>query len=159
MPFCYNYHLTLGHFYENNVIDIKEDLNNINEEIINKLKEKSIILNNMCNNPNFTRIEKYCKKIERIETASKTENDFNKISTNNSIEKLLLFMFSVDPNLEAFIIYSTCNNVKEIKYEMNKEFGLYDPYLIKVERIFVRYLLNQKDKEKLNEEIGKRVFK
>ena len=107
----------------------------------------------------MTKIEKYCKKIERIQTAPKKENDFNKISTNTSIEKLLLFMFSVDPDFEAFLIYSSCNTLKEIKYEMNKTFGLYDPYLVKVERIFIKYLLNEEEKNKINEKVEIRVFK
>ena len=159
MPYCYNYQLAIENFYENNIIDLKYDLDYIDEEIINKLKEKSNILNNMFNHSKMTKLEKYCKKMERIKTSPKKENDFNKIATSNSTEKLLLFMFSVDPNFEAFLIYSTYNTLKEIKYEMNKTFGLYDPYLVKVERAFIKHLLNEEEKNKINEEIERRVFK
>ena len=155
MTFCYNYQLTISNFYENSQFN----LNDINEEIINNLKEKANKLNDIYKNSKMTKVELYCKKMERIQTAPKKENDFNKIAANNYTEKLLLFMFSVDPNLEAFYIYSTCNTLKEIKYEMNKTFGLYDPYLVKIERLFIKYFVNQEEKDKINEEIERRVFK
>ena len=159
MPFCYNYQTIIKNFYINNQINLAECFNYINEDRIKILKEKAHILNKTYISPKLTKVEKYCKRIERIETAPKIENDFNKISTNNSLEKLLLFVFSVDPNFEAFYIYSTCNTMKEIQYEMNNTFGLFDPYLIKIEKQIIKFLLNEEEKENINKEIEKRVFK
>ena len=68
-------------------------------------------------------------------------------------------MFSVDPNFEVFYIYSTYNTSKDIKEEIIDKFGVYDPYLIKVEKLFIKKLLTQEEQNKINEEIERRVFK
>lgn len=155
MSTCYNYKSVINNFYKDNKINFSL----IDEEKINLLKEKANYLNNSFKNTTITKIDKYCKTIEKIKTAPKRKNEFNNFSTDNDTEKLLLFMFSIDTNFEVFYIYSTYNTIKDIKEKIIDKFGVYDPYLIKVEKLFIKKLLTQEEQDKINEEIERRVFK
>ena len=155
MSTCYNYKSVINNFYINSKINFSI----LDEEKINLLKEKANHLNKSFENTKTTKIDRYCKTIEKIQTAPKRKNEFNNFSTDNDTEKILLFMFSVDPNFEVFYIYSTYNTSKDIKEEIIDKFGVYDPYLIKVEKLFIKKLLTQEEQNKINEEIERRVFK
>ena len=74
-------------------------------------------------------------------------------------EKFILFMFSVDPTFEAIKIYGECNHINQLKQKMISFFGLYDSKLITIERNFIKNFFSEKEKEIINDEIEKRVFK
>ena len=94
----------------------------------------------------------YIKKMKRLIR----EDKYKKYTDN---EKYLLFMFSVDPSLEAFKIYGECDRLDETKAKMGLFFGAYDSKLIKIEQEFIKRFLSKEELNKLNEEIEERVFK
>lgn len=155
MSTLYNYQITINNFYKDSKLSFKI----INEDIINDLKEKANNINKFCEYkyPKTNKIEKYIKILELVQTSS---GGFDKLlfKTNSNTEKYLLFMFCIDPNFEAFLVYSTYNNIKEIKYTMIETFGIYDPKLIQIEKHFIKYFLTKKEKKNLDDKIKKRVF-
>ena len=79
--------------------------------------------------------------------------------TNTGAEKLLLYILSVDPELEALLIYNTYNTRKEIKEKLIEKFGVYDPNLAKIETQYVKRFLSADKQNKINKEIERRVYK
>ena len=124
----------------------------INVDKLNQLKQDSKELNKFYNNP-YTH---YLKKLRYIKT-------MNRIKTNQELteqaEKFILFMFSVDPEFEAFKIYSECNTTDEIKIKLIKKFDIVDKNLIKIEKFFIKNFLSEKKKKEIEKEIKERVFK
>ena len=81
--------------------------------------------------------QRYCKIMEMIHTNyNGNHNSINPLVncavTNTGAEKLLLYILSVDPELEALLIYNTYNTRKEIKEKLIEKFGVYDPNLAKI---------------------------
>ena len=101
----------------------------------NLLEEEAVTNSNLVN---------YVKKMRRL---------------NKRPEKYILFMFSVDPTFEALKIYGETNHITEAKRKMCNFFGVYDSKLIKIEKEFIKLFLSEKEKQEINEEIEKRVFK
>lgn len=96
------------------------------------------------------------KIMEMITTShGKNLNRKKKFWTSSKSEKFILFMYSVDPNFEALIIYLS----EYIKGKMKQKFGLYDPNLIKIEKEVLRQLLKTNEQNKINAEAEKRAFK
>ena len=110
----------------------------------NLLEEEAITSSKLVN---------YIKKMRRL-----NKNPL-KYNINNDAEKYILFMLSVDPTFEAMKIYGETNHINETKIKMTSFFGAYDSKLIKIEKEFVKLFLPQKEKDEINEEIEKRVFK
>lgn len=129
--------------------------NNINTEIILNLINNSKILNKFYNNENI----KMHKSQRYIKIMNAINCDFKRLNLNSQAEKYLLFMFSVDPNFEAFKIFNEYNTTKEIKQALSKYFGIYDAKLISIEKLFIKNFLSEKKKNEINEEIEKRIFK
>ena len=100
-----------------------------------------------------SKIVNYVKKMRRL-----NKNPLN-YNINNDAEKFVLFMLSVDPTFEAIKIYGETNHINETKRKMCNFFGVYDSKLIKIEKEFIKLFLSQKEKDKINEEIEKRIFK
>lgn len=133
---------------------------NFNKAKFNKLDENKIlelkaIAPNLLEEEAITdsKLVNYVKKMRRLN--KKTEN----YNINNDAEKYILFMFSVDPNFEAIKIYGETNHITETKRKMCNFFGAYDSKLIKIEKEFIKLFLSEKEKQEINEEIEKRVFK
>lgn len=142
--------------------DFNNDINNVSNIDINNIIEKSKTLNNLYNSQSFkpTKLQRYIKIMEYIHSNYRENFPTNsKFSTTSILEKMLLLVFSVDPEFEAFIIYSSENTIKEIKIKMEHKFGIYDKNLIKVEKFFIQNLLDIKKQNEIYEEIDKRAFK
>ena len=145
-------------FYENFDFNTKSE-NNIE---IDKIIEKSKELNRLYNSNHYrpTKTLRYLKIMESIHCNYRenipTKSQF---STTSIFEKLLLFMFSIDPELEAFIIYSSENSTDEIRMKLEQKFGLYDKNLIKTEKFFIQNFLEKEKQNDIYEEIDKRAFK
>lgn len=145
-------------FYGN----IKTNFSDIDEQKLIELKKRGEEINiKHYKNKNLkpTKTQRYFRLMELINGNCKTRSLKNEFSTDSDSEKLLLFMYSVDPTLEAAIIYSSYNTINEVKTKFSSEFGIFDPYLVKVEKYFMNKFLNSKEKEQINEEIEKRAFK
>ena len=147
-----NLGLHINSFYEK-YHELK--INDISKDKIDELKKASIDLSYYFNEcfDYILKIQKYVRVLEKIITSSK------KLGANNSTEKLLLFMFIVDPNLEVIKIYEEENNLKNIKPRIQKQFGVYDHNLIKIERWYIKNVLDKESKKQIEDEIERRVFK
>lgn len=154
----FNYRKTLKSFYSKLQINFK----NIDENKINNLKEIAKKLNFLYNNKNFakTKVERHTKVMELIYTNCGTNKDSKSpFRTDLESEKILLYMFSVDPNFEAAIIAGSCNTKDEIKEKLELYFGLCDFNLIKIENYYIKHFLKLEKQNEINEEIDKRVYK
>ena len=144
-----------------NYIDLfYQDISNttfkgINSRKILKLKFASKNFYNYFNNKNID-CEKY-KRYKKIMGEIKISR--RKFNINSEAEKFILFMFCVDPTFEAFKIYSECNKIEEIHNKMMNKFGIYDKYLISIEKYFIKHFLSEKKQKEINEEIEERSYK
>ncbi len=129
----------LKHFYES-FHDLKiTDINNDSIEIIESFsKELNAFYENKFNG--FSKLAKYFKIVNKIKTTR----------VGNSTEKLLIFMFSVDPDFKAISIFNEQKDSDSIKTALKSEFGLYDPNLIKIENWYIKNLQNKKTEENDN---------
>lgn len=139
-----------------NIKDFYKYLNNANFKEINlkkliELKTKAKTLNNFYNyeEENYGKGDRYAKVMDKIKTRPGMSKE----------EKYLLFMLSVDPDFEAFKIYSECNKTEEIKTKMIYKFGVFDQYLVIIEKFYIKRFLSEKKRNEINEEIEKRIFK
>ena len=74
-------------------------------------------------------------------------------------EVYFLFMFCVDPEFEAFMIVNEYNTMKEIKEKLLTRFGFPDTNLPKIEKEFIKNFMKKEEREKIKEEIDKRIWK
>lgn len=139
-------------FYRNLTV---ADFTKIKTEKLRELKMTSIILNEFYNNAEL----EPRKKIRYSRIANMLRTNPKRYGINNSAEMYILFMFSVDPNYEAAIIYGESNNTTDVKEKMANSFGHFDSKLIKLEKYFIKNFLCTRKKEEIKEEIKKRVFK
>jgi len=130
----------------------KTKFNILNDKKILELKQ---IAPNLLEEEAITnsKLVNYVKKMRRL-----NRNPL-KYNVNNNAEKYILFMLSVDPTFEALKIHGETNHINDTKRKMTSFFGAYDSKLIKIEKEFIKLFLSQKEKEEINEEIEKRVFK
>ena len=131
------------------------EINGIEQSRVLELKEKSKSFKYFIINPkpsDFTGIGKFSNTLRHIMMNPK----FYKLESKG--EQYLLFMFCTDPNFEALKIFSECNKVSEAKKKCERTFGVFSLELIKIERFFVENLLDQKEKEKIEEEIDRRIY-
>ena len=140
---------TIIKFYENFE---KLTFENTNDKKILNLKN---LAPNLLEEENITKSKfvNYIKKMKRL------NNNTEKYNINTEEEKFILFMFSVDPTFEAIKIYGECNNINQVKQKMGSFFGLYDSKLITIEKKFIKNFFSEKEKEVINDEIEKRVYK
>ena len=145
-------------FYKNCKINSNEIANIKIDTIIEKSKELNKLYN--CDLFKPIRAQRYIKIMEIIHTNySGNITTKNKFSTTSILEKLLLLIFSVDPEFKAFIIYNSENTKEEIKKQMEYKFGIYDKNLIKIEKFFIQTFFNKEQKNSIQEEIEKRTSK
>lgn len=147
--FCNSWLIDINAFYRNlKLIKMGE----ISLKKVEELKELSKKLNIFFENTNsdFSKIRKYAKIVNRIKMNPKPYT---------ALEQRLLLMFSVDPEFEAIMIFEESNYINQIKSNMVKRFGLYDPNLINTEKWFIKHFLSEENKNQIKEEIDRRVFK
>lgn len=130
----------------------KLNFENIDDKKILNLKK---LAPNLLEEENVTNSKfiNYIKKMKRL------NNNPEKYNINTEEEKFILFMFSTDPTFEAIKIYGECNHISQTKQKMISFFGIYDSKLIKIEKTFIKNFLSEKEKELINDEIEKRVYK
>ena len=144
-------------FYKNS----KPNYKDIDIKKILILKEKAKKLNKLFNSEQFKRTKeyRYIKIMEIIYTNYRENKPFvSEFATTTVAEKFFLYMFSLDPELKAAIYHASSNTKKEIEKLMMNEFGVYDPNLVKIERIYIKYFLGSKRKEEIEEEINRRIY-
>lgn len=144
----YNIKMDLNSFY-NSFHELK--IENIDYSKIDEIKQSSKELNYF-----------YESKSTDLFKSNRYIKILNKIKTNpigNPTEKLLMLMFAVDPSFEAIKIYNEHNKINEIRFAIEKHFGVYDPNLIKIEKWYIKNILDEESKISLEEEIDKRVYK
>lgn len=148
----YDVSVSIDSFYKH-IHDLK--INEISVERIEEFKITSQILNKEYNNSYSDRPKnvRYSRVMDKIKTTPKTYN------LNNSTEKLLFFMFSVDPELEAILMYEETNNTTQIRQKMENYFGVYDKNLIKIEKWYIKNLLDKDARISFEEETERRVYK
>lgn len=133
----------------------KQKFNELTKEEILRLKKESFELNNFFN---YT-INSNKRNISYVRVMEKIKSNTKKYNLDTGAKQLILLMFSVDPNFEALKIYGEFNKIEDIKKKMQSTFGVYDLNLIKIENLFLKYFCSKETKNKINEEIEKRVFK
>lgn len=154
--------IILNKFYENSITNFSD----IDFKKLIKLMQKAEKLNFFYTNQhlNLDIVRRYTKIMELIYTnQNRPEYGTNSLAsyanTQSNSEKLLLYMLSIDPNLEALIIYESYNTIKEIKQNIKLKFGVYDPNLIKIEKHYLKRFASNFKREKINETIEKKIFK
>ena len=121
-----------------------------------ELKSFSKELNSLFNNQNVKefRISRYIKVMNKIKTNPKAFN----IETTSDAEKYLLFMFAIDPEFEIYIIHNSENRKSQIKEKIENKFGLYDPYLLAIEKFYIKNFLPQEKRIEINKKIIERSY-
>lgn len=150
--------VTMKSFYN---ID-KIDISNIDNVKFQKIIEQAKKINKMFLNKQLRedKDERYLRIMEIIHGSYRENIPVNnEFATTSQAEKFLLFMFSIDPNFEIAIIYASENRINDVKIKMREKFGVYDPYLIKIEKAVIKKLLSKEQQTIIYEEIEKRAFK
>lgn len=157
-----DFNVLLNYFYK----DLTCNFNEIDLKKLIEIKAKAAELNKHFKNKKFGRnqTERHGKIMQLIHTGYKrvTENvdGLTKYTnTNTPSEKLLLYILSIDPELEALIIYNSYNTLREIEYQSILNFGIYDPNLAKIEKQYLKRFASTNQKSQINEEIERRAFK
>lgn len=150
--------VTMQSFYNVDKVSLKD----IDEIKLIEIIEKSKKINKLfldksfksCKTERYLRIMELIHMNHRKDIPTKTH-----YATTSIAEKYLLFMFSIDPNFEIAIIYGSEDRINDIKVKIREKFGVYDPYLIKIEKAVIKNLLSNERKNEIYEEIEKRAFK
>lgn len=154
-------------FIKKNIIDCSVSLNSfykylkdanfntLTKEKIEELFETSKQFNKFFTNKNIDmgKSIRYEKIVNKIKMNPRLFNTYEKS------EMYLLFMFSIDPEFEAFKIYGEFDKIKDIKSYMIRKFGVYDPNLINLEKLFIKHFMSKQKKEQIEKEIEDRVYK
>lgn len=140
----------------------KVNFNNIDENKLNEIIIRAKEFNKMFKNKNFRYLksDRYLRLMEIINSNYRENNPVkNKFATTSLSEKFLLFMFSVDPEFDAAIIYGSEDRIKNIKEKMLEKFGVFDENLVRIEKYAIKKLLSKEKQNEINEEIDRRAFK
>ncbi len=154
----YNFAASCNSFYKSR----KLNFNTITDERIEYLKEQAQLVNDYVDNKEYgkNKIFRYIKIMDRLNTVcGENVNTIARFRTETPEEKFLLFIFAVDPEFEAAIIYLSENNKLDIKRKLHSYFCLYDPNLVKIELKVIKQLLEEQQKKEIYEEADKRAFK
>ncbi len=130
---------------------------NVNDGVLTakdiiKLRKSALSLVPILNREKLPFIYNYISVMNRIKTNPKG------YGITKSIEKYILFMLTVDPNFDAYIINETSNKKEEIYEKLINRFGLYDPLLIKVEKFYIDFFLGNTKKDQLKEKIASKII-
>ena len=141
----------LDYFYKN-----LDDTNftEINEEDIKRIFNKTKYIRDYFeDNKKDTKAFKYldiAKKITKLPKAFDIYSD---------AQKYIALVLIIDPNCELYVQCGICNKINELKAFMTYKFGIYDEKLIKVEKLYVKNLLDKEKKKELDEIIEINAFK
>ena len=151
--YTYNHRVDIDSFYEFFKI---ANFDEVTKERIVELKNQGLGLNQseyLQINIDGGLPRKYTRVMNRLKMNSKYFNIHSKA------EMYLLFMFTIDPNLDAIKILGECNKVNILKDRFTRRFGIYDSNLFKIEKIYVQKFMDKESKKELDEEINRRVYK
>ena len=150
--------VTIKSFYDVDKINIS----NIDDAKLQKIIEQSKNINKLFLSKQFkeNQRERYLRIMELIHGNYRENIPVNNgFATTSQAEKFLLYMFSIDPNFEIAIIHASEDRTNDIKVKIRQKFGVYDPYLIRIEKAVIKRLLTKEQQNKIYEEIEKRAFK
>lgn len=141
----------IASFYKNfNTKDFK----NINASKLLELKKKSKGLNEYYTKDNF-----YNKKSKYIRLMNKFKTNPKGYGITNDLEKYILFMYSVDPKFKATYMYASVNKIQEVRMDMVKEFGVFDPNLVQIEKYYILNILGPKKKKEILDKVEELSFR
>lgn len=148
--YCIKY---IDYFYKDLNVD---NLNSIENDRISILRNSGLVLyekvfknENIC----LPKFIKYTKIMNKLNSTPKEYNILNKE------EMYLLFMFAVDPDLNAFVIHSVANRKPKLKHDMEKEFGVYDANLVRIEKFYISNFMKEDNKKVLYKKIDGMIWK
>jgi len=150
--------VTMQSFYNVDKINLK----NIDDNKLLNLINQSKRINKLYLDETFRscKSERYLRIMELINSNYRRNIPVNNhYATTSQEEKFLLFMFSIDPNFEIAIIHGSEDRTYDIRAKIREKFGVYDPYLIRIENAVIKKLLSNEKKNEIYEEIEKRTFK
>jgi len=130
----------------------KADFRSITGKKLIELKAVSKQLKEEFKRIDDLKCNKYIKLMNRIRTNKKGYN------ITNDAEMYILFMFTIDPNFEMAITFCSQNRIEEIKKDSENKFGLYDPFLIQIEKFYIKNFLSKEKRNEVEEKIIKRIF-
>lgn len=144
-------------FYNVDKINFKDITKEKLIDIIKKAKKiHQLFLNTSFKN---FQSERYLRIMELINSNYRTINPVvSPYATTSQEEKFLLFLFSVDPEFEAAIIYASENRINDAKKKIREKLGIYDTNLIKIEKAVITRFLSIEKQNKINEEIDRRIY-
>lgn len=157
----------MSNFMYNNVIfdrnpDIASFYKNFNTKEFDKvsvnklieLKKKSKGLNEY-----YTKDRMYDKKSKYIRLMNKFKTNPKGFKITNDLEKYILFMYSVDPKFKATYMYASVNKIQDVKVDMVKEFGVFDPNLVLIEKYYILNILGPKKKKEILDKVEELSFR
>lgn len=150
--------VTLKMFYNIDKVSFKD----ITTEKLTNIIERAKEIHNLYLNEEFRvkKSERYLRIMELINSNYRKDIRVNNhYSSTSQSEKYLLFMFSIDPEFEIAIIHASEDRTDDIKNKIREKFGVYDPYLIIIEKAVIKKLLDSEKQSVIYEEIEKRAFK
>lgn len=150
---------TMQSFYNESKITFRD----IDSEKLTRIIENGKKINEVFkkNHFNLTKSEDYLRimKLLNLNHRKETYSTNNIYSNSTHAEKYLLLMFGVDPNFEAAIIYGSEDRTDIAKRKIREKLGVYDSNLIKIEKSFIKLLLDEQKRKEIYEEIENRAFK
>jgi hypothetical protein len=146
-------------FYNESKINFKD----IDSEQLNRIIKNGKKINEVFkkNHFNLSKCDDYLRIMKLLNFNHRNEeHSTNNIYSNSThAEKYLLLMFGVDPDFEAAIIYGSEDRTNIAKAKIREKIGIYDPNLLKIEKTFIKLLLDEQKRKEINDEIEKRAFK
>ena len=131
-----------------------KDFKNVNVTKLLELKKKSKGLNEY-----YTKDRMYNKKSKYIRLMNKFKTNPKGYGITNDLEKYILFMYSVDPNFKATYMYASVNKIQEVRMDMVKEFGVFDPNLVQIEKYYILNILGPKKKKEILDKVEELSFR
>lgn len=110
------------------LLDIKERAKKLNEFFTNKISD-------------CLKFRRYIKILNTIKTNPKYK-------CQSKAGYYYMLMFAIDPNLEIAKIHIKNKDLIKSKLEIKQNFGLYDPYILKVEKEYIKRMSKSKENQK-----------
>ena len=154
----YNATIATKAFYNTDKVNFSQ----IDNEKLNDILSRAKKINELYLSTGFkpSKAERYIRIMELINCNYRKGTPVkNEYASTSVAEKLLLFMFSVDPEFEAAIIAGSEDRTENIKIMMKENFGIYDINLIKIEKFVIKRFLSESKRNEIYEEIDRRAFK
>ena len=156
-----NNHIYNNVIFDNNV-DIISFYKNFSDTKFEKIKAKKLIELKLASkklNNYFDNCNEYNKKSKYIRLMNKFKTNPKGYNITNDLEKYILFMYSVDPKLEATYMYASVNKIQDVKIDMVKKFGVFDPNLVLIEKYYILNILGPKKKKEVLDKVEELSFR